>query len=53
MHTEKWTAEGEAHITPILYHLANDPVHMRLLEVCKQDIEVLSGEILDWMPSDQ
>jgi hypothetical protein len=53
MHSEKWTAKGEAHIVPISYHLANDPMHMRLLEVCRQDIEVLMDEIQDGMSSDQ
>lgn len=53
MHSEKWAAKGCTHIVPILYHLANDPMHMRLLEVCRQDIEVLKDEIQDWMPSDQ
>jgi len=32
---------SEPEIVPILYHLADDPAHMRLLEVCRQDIEVL------------
>ena len=31
-------------VVPIPYHLASDPVHMQLLEICKQDVEVLEAE---------
>ena len=34
--------QEEAEIVPILYHLADDPAHLRLLEVCKKDIQVLN-----------
>jgi len=53
MHKEKVALKKEGHIVPILYHLENDPVHMRLLEVCRQDVEILRGEVLDLLPPDQ
>jgi hypothetical protein len=51
---ENWTtAKGEAHIVPISYHLAKDPMHMRLLEICRKDIEVLTDHIANGHPLDQ
>ena len=53
MNTEKWAAKGCTHIVPILYHLAKDPMHMRLLEICKKDIEVLKDYIENGYPLEQ
>jgi hypothetical protein len=51
---ENWTTtKGEAHIVPISYHLAKDPMHLRLLEICKKDIEVLTDHIANGHPFDQ
>jgi hypothetical protein len=51
---ENWTtAKGEAHIVPISYHLAKDPMHMRLLEICKNDIVVLADLLEDEHPLEQ
>ena len=35
----------EYEMIPIPYHLADDPGHMQLLEVCKKDIEVLVAKM--------